>query len=250
VKTVAGAGFKEIAITGVHLGSWGRDLEGGACLTTLLRALGEQPADVTFRVSSLEPMDCTRQVRDVLIRDPRFAPHFHLPLQHASNVILKAMRRPYSIEYYSELVDDVRTALPHAAIGSDMLVGFPGERDEDHAATLAWLERSPLTHLHVFPYSDRPGTAATAFANKVHGKLIRERAEAIRRVGRQLSQSFRDRMSGNVRSGLTLEDGTVVITDNYLKVRVAPGLPRNVRVRVRLLASGESMTGDVLGTID
>ena len=120
-------------------------------------------------------MDCSREIVDLVAASDRFAPHFHLPLQHASDRVLAAMRRPYTIEHYAALVDDIRARIPDASIGSDIIVGFPGETDEDFEQLAAYLERSPLTHLHVFPYSDRPGTAASAMAGKVPGAVVRER---------------------------------------------------------------------------
>jgi threonylcarbamoyladenosine tRNA methylthiotransferase MtaB len=232
VKRVADAGFKEVALAGVHLGSYGRDLAEPASLLALLRALDAIDADVTYRISSLEPMDCTPAIVDLVVASARFMPHFHLPLQHASDRLLRAMRRPYTLDYYRRLVDDIRARLPHASIGSDMIVGFPGETDEDFAANLAYLPSSPLTHLHVFPYSDRPGTEATRMRDKVHPTVIRDRGAELRRIGAELSARFRGSQTGTVRPGLTLEDGTLVVTDNYLKVRIPPGTPRNTRVHV------------------
>jgi threonylcarbamoyladenosine tRNA methylthiotransferase MtaB len=243
VARIAGSGFKEIAVTGVHLGSYGRDLRPRASLVGLLRALGDVKMDVTFRISSLEPMDCTPEIVDcVRSSGGRFAPHFHLPLQHASDRMLGRMRRPYTLDYYRRLVDTIVERLPHASIGSDMIVGFPGERDDDFASNLEYLPTSPLSHLHVFPYSDRPGTEASTLPDKIPGPIVRERGAQIRRIGVELSRRFRDAQADTVRPGLTLEDGTLVVTDNYLKVRIAPGVPRNVRVLVR-------MTGDGAGAI-
>jgi threonylcarbamoyladenosine tRNA methylthiotransferase MtaB len=245
IDRVSAAGFKEIIVTGVHLGSWGRDFSPRETLVDLLRALEAHPSDVLFRVSSLEPMDCTPAVRAVLLASRRFAPHFHLPLQHASDRILERMRRPYTCRSYDDLVASLRAAMPDASIGSDILVGFPGETAEDHARLVEWLERSPLTHLHVFPYSDRPGTPASGLPDKVHGALLRTRAEEVRRIGRELTGRFRASMLGRVRPALTLEDGSVAVTDNYLKVHIPPGLPRNQRVLVRLDDVKEPMRGTV-----
>ena len=235
VERVAAAGFKEIALTGVHLGSYGRDLTPSSSLVALLRALDSSPADVTFRISSLEPMDCTEEiVALVAASGGRFAPHFHLPLQHASDRMLALMRRPYTLAGYRTLVDGIVDRLPHASIGTDMIVGFPGETDEDVAANFDYLPAAPLSHVHVFPYSDRPGTAATGMSGKVPGAVIRERGARLRAIGADLSRRFRERQVGTVRPGLTLEDGTLVVTDNYLKVRIPAGLTRNCRVAVRL----------------
>ena len=243
VERVAEAGFKEVVVTGVHLGSYGRDLSPAASLLDLLHALDAARGDVTFRISSLEPMDCTPAIVDVVSTSGRFMPHFHLPLQHASDRILGAMRRPYTLDYYRGLLDSIVARLPHASIGSDMLVGFPGETDDDFAANLEYLPASPLTHLHVFPYSDRPGTAATAMRDKVHGSTIRDRAAQLREIGAQLATRFRERNVGSRRPALTLEDGTLVVTDNYLKVRIPPGLPRNARLHVRLESHGSELLG-------
>jgi threonylcarbamoyladenosine tRNA methylthiotransferase MtaB len=235
VERVAAAGFREIALTGVHLGSYGRDLSPATSLIGLLRALEETSIDVTFRISSLEPMDCTPEVVAIVAESGgRFAPHFHLPLQHASDRMLGLMRRPYAFSAYRGLVESIAGRLPHASIGSDMIVGFPGETDADFEASLSYLSRSPISHVHVFPYSDRPGTAASAMPSKTPGAVIRERAAQLRAAGAALSRRFRNRQVGSVRPGLTLDDGTTVVTDNYLKLKIGPGLERNRRVDVRI----------------
>jgi threonylcarbamoyladenosine tRNA methylthiotransferase MtaB len=258
VDRVTAAGFKEIALTGVHLGSYGRDLEPRSSLIDLLRALGgelpgsrsvrlqpDRDPDVLFRISSLEPMDCSREVVDLIASSDRFAPHFHLPLQHASNRVLAAMRRPYTIEYYAALVDDIRARIPDASIGSDVIVGFPGETDEDFDQLVAYLEASPLTHIHVFPYSDRPGTPASAMAGKVNGVVVRERGRIVRDIGHRLSRRFHGSQVGTTHRALTLEDGTLAVTGNYQKIRIPPGRARNEWVRVRLTSHdyGELLTG-------
>lgn len=237
VVRITSAGFKEVALTGVHLGSYGRDLRPRSSLLDLLKALREIEADVTFRISSLEPMDCTPDIVELAAASGgRFAPHFHLPLQHASDRILALMRRPYTLDDYRRLVDSIADRLPHASIGSDMIVGFPGETDDDFACNVEYLPRAPLTHLHVFPYSDRPGTAASKMSGKVPGSLIRQRGVELRGISRQLSDRFRHSQSGAIRSGLTIDNGETIVTDNYLKLRVPAGLPRNVRVNVRILS--------------
>jgi threonylcarbamoyladenosine tRNA methylthiotransferase MtaB len=243
ITRVAGAGFKEIAVTGVHLGSYGRDLTPPSSLLDLLRAMrsGANSADAPlFRISSLEPMDCSRDIVELVAEEPCFAPHFHLPLQHASDRMLFAMRRPYTIEYYAALVADIRRRIPHASIGSDVIVGFPGETDDDIDQLTAYLESSPLTHVHVFPYSDRPGTAATAMGDRVSGVDIRERGRRVREIGRRLSQGFQRGQNGSIRPALTLDDGETVVTDNYLKLRIPPGHVRNERLRVRVLSEFEA----------
>ena len=247
IARVCLAGFREIALTGVHLGSFGRDLGGQSSLLGLLQTIERRaPADVRFRVSSLEPMDCWEEIVDLVADSACFAPHFHLPLQHASDRMLVAMRRPYTIAYYRRLVDRIRERIPHASIGSDVIVGFPGETDDDCSQLESYLAASPLTHVHVFPYSDRPGTDATVMREKVHGLTVRERATRLREISRRLTRLFQQAQDGTVRPGLTIEDGATVVTDNYLKVRIARGLTRNSQVRVRLRTQDEPLMGELV----
>lgn len=253
------AGFKEIVLTGVHLGSYGRDLSPSASLACLFEQLagrdfsaaigGRPPGPILFRVSSLEPMDCGPAVVDIIATSGRYAHHFHLPLQHASDRLLARMRRPYTIAQYAALVDGIRARLPGASIGCDLIVGFPGERDEDVDTLVAYLESSPLTHAHVFPYSDRPGTAAAVMDGHVPGHVVRERARRVREAAEHLRGRFRRSQVGATRPGLTLGDGSLVVTDNYLKVGIPPGCPRNEWVAVRITGitdAGEEMIGEVM----
>ena len=252
VDEAVAAGYRELQLTGVHLGSYGRDLAAPSSLVALLRALAAHPADFLVRMSSLEPMDCTPEVVALVTGSLRFAPHFHLPLQHASDAVLQRMRRPYTAAEYRSVVTSIRERLPHAAIGSDVVVGFPGETDADATATLGFLEESPLTYLHVFPYSDRPGTEASGMSGKVDGRHIRERARAVREAGAALAERFRAAQVGSVRPGLTLAQagGTVVLTDNYLRVRVPVDCPENERVRVRVTAAGETLAGELVAAFN
>jgi len=247
IERIVTSGFKEIALTGVHLGSYGRDLDPVVSLFDLLSSAkaSAEGHGVLFRISSLEPMDCTPEIVDLVATSDCFAPHFHLPLQHASNRVLSAMRRPYTIEYYSALVDTIRARIPNASIGSDIIVGFPGETDEDFERLAAYLEDSPLTHIHVFPYSDRPGTTASTMSGRVHGAVIRERGRRVRDIGAGLTRRFRDSQLGTTHRALTLEDGTLAVTENYLKLRIPEGHARNewIRLRVTSHADGELLRG-------
>jgi threonylcarbamoyladenosine tRNA methylthiotransferase MtaB len=227
----------------VHLGSYGRDLDDASTLYMLLRNIEREAEGVRVRISSLEPMDCSDDIVDLVAESSCFAPHFHLPLQHASDRMLVAMRRPYTRAYYSRLVERIRRRMPHASIGTDIIVGFPGETDADFAMLEAYLRESPITHVHVFPYSDRPGTAATALPDKVHGSIVRERAAIVRSIGRELNRQFHLMQHGTVRPGLTIENGSLVVTDNYLKVRIPPGRDRNERVNVRVTSVDGSLFG-------
>ena len=246
IARVRNAGYREVALTGVHLGSYGRDLADGSSLIRLLELIERGSWGIRFRLSSLEPMDCSEAIVGLVAAAPCFAPHFHLPLQHASDRMLVAMRRPYTFAYYRHLAAGIRERMPHASIGSDVIVGFPGETDGDFRELVTYLRESPLTHVHVFPYSDRPGTLATSLDGKIHGSIVRERAQEVRQISHLLNRAFHKSQSGTVRSGLTIEDGTMVVTDNYLKVKIPPGRPRNEWVDVEIAEQNDALVGAVV----
>jgi threonylcarbamoyladenosine tRNA methylthiotransferase MtaB len=191
-------------------------------------------------------MDCSDEIVDLVAASTCIAPHFHLPLQHASDSMLVAMRRPYTLAYYRRLVDRIRRHMTHASIGTDVIVGFPGETADDFAVLDAYLREAPMTHVHVFPYSDRPGTAAAELPGRVHGSIVRDRAGVVRAIGRELNQRFHQSQDGAVRPGLTIEDGSLVVTDNYLKVRIPRGLPRNEWVNIAITSRGDALVGAVV----
>ncbi|MDP6371910.1 MAG: MiaB/RimO family radical SAM methylthiotransferase [Vicinamibacterales bacterium] len=251
VRSAVADGVKEVVLTGVHLGSYGRDLAPGTSLLSLAQALDALAVDCRFRLSSLEPMDCEPGLVDLVARRGRFVPHFHLPLQHASDACLRAMGRPYTRDDYRRVVDSVRDALPDAAIGTDLIAGFPGETAADHAASLDYLAGSPITSVHVFPYADRPGTLASRLPQKIDVAVARRRARELREVAEQLQQRFRQRAVGTVRPALTLGGGGAALTDNYLKVELAPAVPGNCLVDVRIASTtGKRTIGELVGSGD
>ena len=234
IEHVVASGYKEIVITGVHLGSYGRDLPEPSSLGALVHRLATWDADVLFRISSLEPMDCTDEIVELVTNSPRLAPHFHLPLQHGDDDVLRRMRRPYTAVGYRRLVERIHSHMPHASVGSDIIVGFPGETATQFDQSESFLCDLPLTHLHVFPYSDRPGTAASVMPDKLDGPTVRERGQRIRAIGREMASRFRRSQTGTTRRALTVDDGLAAVTDNYLKVRLPQPLPRNQWTEVRI----------------
>jgi threonylcarbamoyladenosine tRNA methylthiotransferase MtaB len=144
------------------------------------------------------------------------------------------MRRPYTAAAYQQLVERIRTVMPYASIGSDVIVGFPGETAGEFEQTELLLADLPLTHLHVFPYSDRPGTDASAMRDKIDGAAIRERGQRVRAIGHQMATRFRQAQLGTVRRALTVDDGLSAVTDNFLKVRLAEKVPRNQWIDARI----------------
>lgn len=253
VDRIVALGFKEVALTGVHLGSYGRDLQPRLALLDLLQALDRRfgggrsgNPEVLFRISSLEPMDCTPEVVALVAASRCLAPHFHLPLQHASAAMLEAMRRPYRLEHYARLVASIRDSMPEASIGTDVIVGFPGETDADVAALADYLDASPVTHVHVFPYSDRPGTPASRMGDRPAGVVVKARGARMREIGARLNRRFLDAQAGATHRALTLEDGTLAVTGNYLKVRIPPGRQRNEWVRVRVTSTAPVLEGELV----
>ena len=151
-------------LSGINLGTYGRDLSPRVEFLELLRRIVDETSVERLRISSIEPLDVTQDLIELFASSDRIAPHFHMPLQSASNRILAAMHRWYRAEHYARRVELIRERLPHAAIGADVITGFPGETEEEHAETLQFIAQRPFTYLHVFSYSLRPGTKAAASA--------------------------------------------------------------------------------------
>jgi threonylcarbamoyladenosine tRNA methylthiotransferase MtaB len=174
-----------------------------------------------------------------------------MPLQSASDLILKAMHRWYRAAHYQRRVEIILELLPEAAIGADVIAGFPGETDEDFAATFDFIESLPFTYLHVFSFSARPGTAAANLGNEVAPSAIRERARALRALGERKAAEFRAAQTGYVVRALTLrrkgEGWTEALSGNYLKVRVAGDWPANTWLDVRVGPDGALATARAIG---
>jgi len=238
IQALSEAGVKEIVLSGINLGSYGRDFSPRVDLRDLLqRILGETPIE-RLRFSSIEPQDVTEDFVSLMASSARLAPHFHVPLQSGSDRILKAMHRWYRAAHYAQRLRVIRRAMPHAAIGADVIVGFPSERVEDFRETVAFIDGLPFTYLHVFSFSARPGTAGAALGEPVPASVIRERARVLRALGRKKSAEFRSSQSGCTVRALTLArsgvDWTEAITGNYLKLRVPGRRPANQWLEARL----------------
>src|ERR1700720_2187913 len=204
VNQLCDSGVKEIVLSGINIGTYGRDLRPRVTFSALLRRiLNETPVE-RLRVSSIEPMDVTTDLIEFFAANDRLALHFHMPLQSGANRILAAMHRWYRAEHYARRAHLIREYLPHAAIGADVIAGFPGESEKDHSTTLAFIESLPLTYLHVFSFSKRPGTQAAALANEVPAGVIKSRARELRAVGEKKSSAFRNEQIGTHLRVLTL----------------------------------------------
>ncbi|MGC1965243.1 MAG: tRNA (N(6)-L-threonylcarbamoyladenosine(37)-C(2))-methylthiotransferase MtaB, partial [Candidatus Acidiferrales bacterium] len=232
VQQLVAAGAKEVVLSGINLGAYGRDLAPRADLAHVVRRILDETDLQQLRFSSIEPQDVTENFVALVASSPRIARHFHVPLQSGSDRILQAMHRWYRAEHYAERIKRIRATLPDAAIGADVIAGFPGETDEDFRATFEFIERLPFTYLHVFAFSARPGTQAADFGAPVPPAITRERTRALRSLGQEKAAAFRNLQSGNLARALTLKRGgdtwTEALTGNYLKVRVAGRHPANL----------------------
>jgi threonylcarbamoyladenosine tRNA methylthiotransferase MtaB len=247
IRSLSNSGFREIVLSGINLGTYGRDLSPRVEFESLLRRILGETSVERLRISSIEPLDVTQDLIDLFASTDRIAQHFHMPLQSASNRILAAMHRWYRAEHYARRVELICERLPHAAIGADVITGFPGETEEDHATTMNFIESLPFTYLHVFSFSKRPGTKAAAFSNEVPGHIIKRRARALRALAEKKSAAFRQSQIGRTLRVLTLRPddaidshSTPALSTNYLKVRLEESHSANLWIDV--LISGEAGT--------
>src|SRR5215472_11206055 len=255
LQKLADAGYREIVLSGINLGTYGRDLSPRVEFRDLLLRVLDETAVERLRVSSIEPMDVTQDLIELFASNERLAKHFHMPLQSGSDRILAAMHRWYRTEHYARRVELIRERLSHAAIGADAIAGFPGETEEDHAATLAFIESLSFTYLHVFSYSRRPGTKAAALSNHLPGAVIKRRARELRALGERKAAAFRQSQAGRELRVLTLhssDDGsnnrTPALSSNYLRLFVDGIFPANEWLDVKLTGGeGTFLTGCVSG---
>jgi threonylcarbamoyladenosine tRNA methylthiotransferase MtaB len=233
-------------LSGINLGRWGRDLEHPARLEDLVAAILERTALPRLRISSVEPMDwsaellalCRQYGRvDAAASGPRLARHAHLPLQSGSDAILRAMHRRYRPWHYAEKLAAIREAMPEAAIGADVMVGFPGETDALFEESYRFIVQQPFTYLHLFPFSARPGTAAWGLAQEkpVRGEAVRERMARLRALIAEKQAAFRQHAGGGRLPAVTLKAGaadrarkvTPALSDNFLPIEIADVFPAN-----------------------
>ena len=224
IRALAEAGYLDVTLTGVDIGHYGWDLYPRTTLAALLRELAEVEGLRWLRLSSVLPSYFTPELFDAVTTVPVMAPHLHLPLQSGSDRVLRLMRRPYHTGMYRALVDRLSAAIPDLGLGADVIVGHPGETEEDFEATMRVVEALPFSSLHVFAYSDRKGTEAARRADHVTAAVIRERSGRLRRLGALKSLAFRRGLVGRRRDAVVLaardrRTGLLAaLTDNYVEV--------------------------------
>ncbi len=226
--------FREVVLSGINLGRWGREPGSNMRLVDLLRRLLAETGVERLRLSSIEPMDFSDDLLDLMASSPRIAKHVHAPLQTGSDTVLKRMRRRYRARHYEDRIGMARAWMPDAAIGADVMVGFPGETDEEFEESRRFIERLPFTYLHVFTYSERPGTPAAAAPDHVPMPVRKERNRILRELAARKNLEFRRRMEGKTLSVVTLEQSGLALSDNYLKVELARPREPNQILDVRI----------------
>jgi len=232
LEDLAGEGYREVVLTGIHLGKYGVDLSGDKDLKALLRAVKRENIPMRVRLSSLEPNEIDAELIEMVASEKWLCRHFHIPLQSGDDTLLKKMNRRYGTRTFERLVEEVHRKIPLAAIGVDVMAGFPGEEPRGHSNTMSLLKGLPISYLHVFPYSRRSGTAAARFSSTVSSQEKKKRAAELRALGMEKKKTFQERCLGKVFEVLVegwhskeehLLKGT---TDNYLST-VFPGLDSN-----------------------
>jgi threonylcarbamoyladenosine tRNA methylthiotransferase MtaB len=239
VRAMAGR-YREVVLTGINLGRWGREAGSNLRLKDLLRRLLDETAVDRIRISSVEPMDFSDELLELMAESPRMAQHVHAPLQSGSDAILRRMHRKYRPRHYADRVENARRLMPDAAIGADVMTGFPGETDALFEESLQFIESMPFTYLHVFTYSERPGTKAVTLDGAVPVELRRERNRILREVGEAKNRSFREKMIGRTLSAVTLEHPRTALTTNFLHVNLDRDLPPNQLVDITLVTQASA----------
>jgi threonylcarbamoyladenosine tRNA methylthiotransferase MtaB len=289
VRSLVDSGYREVVISGINLGRWGRDLAvshqmsavspqtpdmcgqgrdqrsatgerrtanrerpttSDQRLVDLIRAILERTSLEKLRISSVEPMDWSDELIGLMATSARIAKHAHVPMQSASDAVLRRMHRKYRPWHYREKILKIRAAMPRAAIGADVMVGFPGETAAEFAETRRMVEELPFTYLHVFTYSARPGTAAAQQSGQVPVRVARERNRVLREIAAAKQAAFRRSLAGAVVEAITLRSGneefTEALTDNYLKIHVRGQLEPNRWIGVEV---AESADGVLVGQV-
>jgi threonylcarbamoyladenosine tRNA methylthiotransferase MtaB len=253
LEALSAAGYQEVVLTGIDLGQYGQDLHPQTSLALLLQCLSQESRPFRLRLSSLEPQEITPELVEALSAFPHLCPHFHLPMQSGAPAVLNAMGRPYHPEHFRALVMELHRRFPTAALGLDLLVGFPGETAADFEATRTLVESLPVAYLHVFPFSPRPGTPAQTMP-RLPTKEVQRRAQVMRKTGQDKKAAFYQAHIGQV--GEVLVEGPAAgrpgwlrgVSANYLRV-ILPGPVawQNRRLSVRFFQSRDDMlAGEVI----
>jgi threonylcarbamoyladenosine tRNA methylthiotransferase MtaB len=252
VHELLASGYVEVVLTGVHLGDYGLDLpQKRRMLTELVRDILAIPALQRFRLSSIEPASISDELIALMAEHEKFARHFHIPLQSASDAVLTRMKRRYTAGQFSQLIRRISDAIPNCGIGTDVICGFPGESDEHFQETFDCLAALPITYVHPFTYSVRPGSEAQSYGDQVPGDVKKRRTRALKRLMRDKQQAFREGHVGKIMPVLletSRRDERSHLagwTDNYLRVELGEGEAESGVEDVRIVSlRGDQLLGE------
>jgi len=254
VRVLAGR-YKEVVLSGINLGRWGREFEGRARFVDVLRRLLDETSIERLRLSSVEPMDFSDDLLTLMAESPRIAKHVHAPLQSGSDTVLRRMHRKYRPRHYADRIRKAREVMPGCAVGADVMTGFPGETEEEFEQSRAFIESLPFTYLHVFTYSERPGTPAAKSVAQVPVAIRKQRTHVLRELAARKNLEFRRSMIGKTVSAVTLDHVDPptggALTENYLKVKLATprGANRIVDVKIGGVTDGGLYESGVMPVI-
>jgi threonylcarbamoyladenosine tRNA methylthiotransferase MtaB len=252
IARLSASGYREIVLSGINLGTYGRDLSPRLELIELLRRILDETSVERVRISSIEPMDVTEELIALFASTERMAQHFHMPLQSGCDRVLAAMHRWYRAEHYARRVELIRERLPDAGIGADVIAGFPGETEAEHAETVAFIQALPFSYLHVFSFSQRPGTRAAELPDQVPASTVKDRARELRALGAEKMKRFRRSQVGRplrvltLRSELDSAEMTPALSSNYLRVSVLGKFAANEWLDVRMTDADGSIAEPAL----
>jgi threonylcarbamoyladenosine tRNA methylthiotransferase MtaB len=227
------AKYREVVLSGINLGRWGRELDGRLRLVDLIRRLLDETGVERLRLSSVEPMDFSDDLLGLMAESPRIAKHVHAPLQSGSDRVLRRMHRKYRPRHYADRILKARAFMPDCAVGADVMTGFPGETEQEFEESRAFIDSLPFTYLHVFTYSERPGTPAAELA-QVPMQIRKQRTHILRDLAAKKNLEFRNAMIGRTLSVVTLENNRAALSENYLKVTLTTPREANRIVEVRI----------------
>ena len=241
LRRLAEAGFKEIVLTGVNTGDYGKDLASGTSLADLLRRLVRVEGEFRIRLNSVEPRCVTPDLIEAIAESPRIARHLQIPLQSGSDRVLRGMRRNYRTSDYARVMETLRSRMPEIGLGADVIVGFPAEGEPEFAETVRFVRSMPLNYLHVFSYSSRPGTDAASMPGHVDRAAVRKRSAVLRRAGADLSLAFRKSQAGRRIEALVFEERRAdgrrrALTTNFIDVSLDGEAAGNSLVDVTITA--------------
>lgn len=250
VRKYTKQGYREIVLTGIHLCSYGNDLPTGESLVDLLQSMEKIEGLGRIRLSSLDPRFLDRELCDYITSSPIVCPHFHISLQHGSDDIIRRMGRKIKVADYRRILYDLHQKSPNAALGADLIVGFPGEKESDFERMYDFVAKSPLTYFHVFSYSQRPGTPAARW-KQVEERAKKERAARLRELSKRKNYHFRKGLVGDDWEGIVIrqKNGTAqVLTSNYVQVHISRcAAEEREQVQIKITqAEGNQTRGQII----